>query len=72
MIGQHHGRTPASQATHRVTHRGIAHEFTVISGHLPPGHPESLVAYLLKELAVPAERIRQVTEGGAKSETGDR
>jgi len=26
-----------------VTHRGVAHEFTVISGHLPPGHPESLV-----------------------------
>jgi uroporphyrin-III C-methyltransferase/precorrin-2 dehydrogenase/sirohydrochlorin ferrochelatase len=25
-----------------VTHRGVAHEFTVISGHLPPGHPESL------------------------------
>ena len=28
-----------------VTHRGIAHEFTVISGHLPPGHPESLVVW---------------------------
>ena len=26
-----------------ITHRGVAHEFTVISGHLPPGHPESLV-----------------------------
>jgi uroporphyrin-III C-methyltransferase/precorrin-2 dehydrogenase/sirohydrochlorin ferrochelatase len=26
-----------------VTHRGVAHEFTVISGHLPPDHPESLV-----------------------------
>lgn len=26
-----------------VTHRGVTHEFTVISGHLPPGHPESLV-----------------------------
>ena len=25
-----------------VTHRGVAHEFTVISGHLPPGHEESL------------------------------
>lgn len=25
-----------------VTHRGVAHDFTVISGHLPPGHPESL------------------------------
>ncbi len=21
-----------------VTHRGVAHDFTVISGHLPPGH----------------------------------
>ncbi|GAB3040142.1 uroporphyrinogen-III C-methyltransferase [Nocardioides flavus (ex Wang et al. 2016)] len=28
-----------------VTHRGVAHEFTVISGHLPPGHPESLVVW---------------------------
>jgi uroporphyrin-III C-methyltransferase/precorrin-2 dehydrogenase/sirohydrochlorin ferrochelatase len=28
-----------------VTHRGITHEFTVVSGHLPPGHPESLVDY---------------------------
>jgi uroporphyrin-III C-methyltransferase/precorrin-2 dehydrogenase/sirohydrochlorin ferrochelatase len=26
-----------------VTHRGVAHEFVVISGHLPPGHPDSLV-----------------------------
>ncbi len=26
-----------------VTHRGVAHEFVVVSGHLPPGHPESLV-----------------------------
>lgn len=26
-----------------VTHRGITHEFTVISGHLPPDHAESLV-----------------------------
>jgi uroporphyrin-III C-methyltransferase/precorrin-2 dehydrogenase/sirohydrochlorin ferrochelatase len=26
-----------------VTHRGVAHEFTVVSGHLPPHHPESLV-----------------------------
>ena len=25
-----------------VTHRGVAHDFTVLSGHLPPGHPESL------------------------------
>jgi uroporphyrin-III C-methyltransferase / precorrin-2 dehydrogenase / sirohydrochlorin ferrochelatase len=28
-----------------VTHRGVAHEFTVISGHLPPDHPDSLVAW---------------------------
>ncbi len=26
-----------------VTHRGLAHEFVVVSGHLPPGHPDSLV-----------------------------
>ncbi len=26
-----------------VTHRGVAHEFTVVSGHLPPGDPRSLV-----------------------------
>ncbi|HTJ33167.1 MAG TPA: uroporphyrinogen-III C-methyltransferase [Dactylosporangium sp.] len=26
-----------------VTHRGVAHEFTVVSGHLAPDHPESLV-----------------------------
>jgi uroporphyrin-III C-methyltransferase/precorrin-2 dehydrogenase/sirohydrochlorin ferrochelatase len=28
-----------------VTHRGITHEFTVVSGHLPPGHPDSLVRW---------------------------
>lgn len=26
-----------------VTHRGVAHEFAVVSGHVPPGDPESLV-----------------------------
>jgi uroporphyrin-III C-methyltransferase/precorrin-2 dehydrogenase/sirohydrochlorin ferrochelatase len=26
-----------------VTHRGVAQEFTVASGHLPPGHPDTLV-----------------------------
>ena len=26
-----------------VTHRGITHEFVVVSGHLPPGHAQSLV-----------------------------
>lgn len=25
-----------------VTHRGLVHEFTVVSGHVPPGHPGSL------------------------------
>lgn len=26
-----------------VTHRGVVHEFTVLSGHIPPGHADSLV-----------------------------
>src|SRR5262249_43411297 len=26
-----------------VTHRGVAHEVVVVSGHVPPGDPESLV-----------------------------
>jgi uroporphyrin-III C-methyltransferase / precorrin-2 dehydrogenase / sirohydrochlorin ferrochelatase len=26
-----------------VTHRGVAHEFTVVSGHVPPGDERSLV-----------------------------
>jgi uroporphyrin-III C-methyltransferase / precorrin-2 dehydrogenase / sirohydrochlorin ferrochelatase len=26
-----------------VTHRGVAHEFTVVSGHIAPDHPDSLV-----------------------------
>ena len=28
-----------------VTHRGVAHEFTVVSGHVPPGDPRSLVEW---------------------------
>jgi uroporphyrin-III C-methyltransferase/precorrin-2 dehydrogenase/sirohydrochlorin ferrochelatase len=28
-----------------VTHRGVAHDFTVVSGHLPPDHEESLVEW---------------------------
>jgi uroporphyrin-III C-methyltransferase/precorrin-2 dehydrogenase/sirohydrochlorin ferrochelatase len=28
-----------------VTHRGVAHDFTVISGHLPPDHADSLVEW---------------------------
>ncbi len=26
-----------------VTHRGVAHELTIVSGHLSPGHPDSLL-----------------------------
>ena len=26
-----------------VTHRGMNHEVTIVSGHVPPGHPDSLV-----------------------------
>jgi uroporphyrin-III C-methyltransferase/precorrin-2 dehydrogenase/sirohydrochlorin ferrochelatase len=26
-----------------VTHRGVTHEFTVVSGHIPPGHADSLI-----------------------------
>lgn len=26
-----------------VTNRGMTHELTVVSGHLPPGHPDSLI-----------------------------
>jgi uroporphyrin-III C-methyltransferase/precorrin-2 dehydrogenase/sirohydrochlorin ferrochelatase len=26
-----------------VTHRGVAHELVVVTGHIPPGHPDSLV-----------------------------
>lgn len=26
-----------------VTHRGVVHDFTVVSGHVPPRHPDSLV-----------------------------
>jgi uroporphyrin-III C-methyltransferase/precorrin-2 dehydrogenase/sirohydrochlorin ferrochelatase len=26
-----------------VTHRGVSHEFTVVSGHVPPGSPDSLI-----------------------------
>jgi len=29
----------------QVTHRGVAHELVVVSGHLPPDHPDSLVSW---------------------------
>ncbi len=46
-----------------VTHRGVAHEFTVISGHLPPGHPESLVEWDGRGAAA---RHRRAPDGGAE------
>ena len=32
-----------AQADVPVTHRGVTHAFTVVSGHVPPGHTDSLV-----------------------------
>ncbi len=58
-----------------VTHRGVAHEFTVISGHLPPDDPESLVEWsavarmrgtvvlLMAVQNMPAIAARLVAEG---------
>jgi uroporphyrin-III C-methyltransferase / precorrin-2 dehydrogenase / sirohydrochlorin ferrochelatase len=63
-----------------VTHRGVAHEFTVISGHLPPDHPDSLVAWdavaglrgtvvlLMAVQNLPAIAVRLV-EGGRRADT---
>jgi uroporphyrin-III C-methyltransferase/precorrin-2 dehydrogenase/sirohydrochlorin ferrochelatase len=63
-----------------VTHRGVAHEFTVISGHLPPDHDGSLVDWdavaalrgtvvlLMAVQNLPAIADRLV-RGGRKSET---
>ncbi len=28
-----------------VTHRGVTHDLTIVSGHIPPGHPDSLVQW---------------------------
>jgi uroporphyrin-III C-methyltransferase/precorrin-2 dehydrogenase/sirohydrochlorin ferrochelatase len=28
-----------------VTHRGVTHDLTIVSGHVPPGHPDSLVQW---------------------------
>lgn len=63
-----------------VTHRGVAHEFTVISGHLPPDHVGSLVDWdavaalrgtvvllmAVQNLPVIAERL---VAGGRKHDT---
>ena len=63
-----------------VTHRGVTHEFVVVSGHVAPGHPESLVNWdaLAKlsgtiVLLMAVERIelfaRALLEGGRPAET---
>ncbi|WP_408016108.1 uroporphyrinogen-III C-methyltransferase [Rhodococcus artemisiae] len=36
-----------SSASIPVTHRGAVHEFVVASGHLPPGHPDSMTDWHL-------------------------
>lgn len=58
-----------------VTHRGLTHGFTVVSGHLPPGHPDSLVDWsalartgttlvlLMAVASLPAIAERLVCEG---------
>ena len=63
-----------------VTHRGITHEFVVVSGHVAPGHPESLVNWdALAALSgtivllMAVERIelfaKVLLEGGRPAET---
>ena len=51
-----------------VTHRGVAHEFTVVSGHLPPGHPESLVDWA----ALGAAARHPGAADGGRERAGDR
>lgn len=63
-----------------VTHRGVTHEFVVVSGHVAPDHPDSLVdwAALAKlrgtiVLLMAVERIEKfaavLVEGGRPAET---
>lgn len=63
-----------------VTHRGITHEFVVVSGHVAPGHPESLVNWdALAQMSgtivllMAVERIEQfakaLLEGGRPADT---
>jgi uroporphyrin-III C-methyltransferase/precorrin-2 dehydrogenase/sirohydrochlorin ferrochelatase len=63
-----------------VTHRSVTHEFVVVSGHVAPGHPESLVNWdaLAKMtgtivLLMAVERIElfaeALVEGGRPAET---
>ncbi len=51
-----------------VTHRGVAHEFTVVSGHLAPGHPDSLVDW---DVAGPAPGHGRADDG-RRERAGDR
>ncbi len=63
-----------------VTHRGVAHEFTVVSGHLPPDHDGSLVDWdalarlrgtlvLLMAVQNLAKISARLREGGRKDDT---
>ena len=63
-----------------VTHRGVTHEFVVVSGHVPPGHPESLVDWAALArlqgtivLLMAVERIGQfaaaLIDGGRPADT---
>lgn len=63
-----------------VTHRGVAHAFTVVSGHLPPGHSDSLVDWsalaqtggtivLLMAVDNLGAIARALCEGGRATET---
>ncbi len=63
-----------------VTHRAVTHEFVVVSGHVAPGHPESLVNWDALAamsgtivLLMAVERIELFTkvllEGGRPAET---
>lgn len=63
-----------------VTHRGVAHDFVVVSGHLPPGHPDSLVDWealgrlrgtlvLMMAVQNAAAIAEALIEGGRRSTT---
>jgi uroporphyrin-III C-methyltransferase/precorrin-2 dehydrogenase/sirohydrochlorin ferrochelatase len=63
-----------------VTHRAVTHEFVVVSGHVAPGHPESLVNWNALAamsgtivLLMAVERIEQFTkallDGGRPADT---
>lgn len=63
-----------------VTHRSVTHEFVVVSGHLPPGDPQSLVNWNALAamsgtivLLMAVERIERFTEalitGGRPAQT---